>query len=135
MQQICFATSDGRVVIACTNISSFIAEDFVPQFRRSSHKKQAVAIESLLSLRRQTFKSFFTVAVILSKICISGLFSQNVLHRIKTGSIKRCFYASFRFTYFPLLILASAGFSASFGIPHVLPIVIVPGIRFSLHNT
>ena len=88
MQQICFATSDGRVVIACTNISSFIAEDFVPLFRRSSHKKQAIAIESLLSLRRQTFKSFFTVAVILSKICISGLFSINVLHRVKTGSIK-----------------------------------------------
>ena len=41
---------------------------------------------------------------------------------------------SFSLIYFPLLILASAGFSASSGIPQVRPIIIMPGIRPSLQR-
>lgn len=36
--------------------------------------------------------------------------------------------------YFPLLILASAGFGSSSGIAHLLPIFTAPGMRSSLHN-
>ena len=37
--------------------------------------------------------------------------------------------------YFPLFILASAGFGSSSGIAHLLPIFTAPGMRSSLHNT
>ena len=36
--------------------------------------------------------------------------------------------------YFPILILASAGFGSSSGIAHLLPIFTAPGMRSSLHN-
>ena len=44
------------------------------------------------------------------------------------------FTSFFVFIYFPLLIRASAGFSASSGMSHVLPAFWTPGIRPSLHR-
>ena len=37
--------------------------------------------------------------------------------------------------YFPLLILASTGLDAFEGIPHIVPILIAPGIRPLVHRT
>ena len=54
-------------------------------------------------------------------------------------NIQKLYDAKFKATghqnmYFPLLILASAGFGSSSGIAHLLPIFTAPGMRSSLHS-
>ena len=61
----------------------------------------------------------------------------SVCHNFESESL--LFYGSvysshFCLIYFPLLILASAGFGSSSGIAHLLPIFTAPGMRSSLHK-